>query len=84
MYLDPDVIQLNPNFIEITIDLIEKTGKLILSTEELVGRNDVKRITWNNAAGLDSEIWNGAYYSAGLVGGDFELHKHLIQLWDEY
>lgn len=84
LYLDPDVIQLNPNFINIVIDLIEKTGKLILSVEGLVGKNDVRRITWNTTAGINGEPQNDAYYSAGLVGGSFELHKNIIESWDAH
>lgn len=84
LYLDPDVIQLNPEFISIVDDLIESTGKLILSTEGLVGRNDVRRITWNTAAGIAQSPQNDLYYSAGLLGGSYDKHKELLELWDEY
>lgn len=83
LYLDPDIIQTSESFIASIKSLLLQYNKFIVSSEGIVAKNELRRIEWAKFCEEEKDIEQNIYYSAGLLAGNFEKDRWLLEKWDK-
>ena len=84
LYLDSDIIQTNGIFIDIVLAELSASGRLFACIEGIVARNSVRRMMWNQKAGIRSFPLTDLYFNGGMLAGVFETHKPILEAWDQH